>query len=47
MPLRLDMRLDHPFVKLPFDGRRYEITHGAHRLVLDVDSGERTASSPP
>lgn len=47
VPLRHDMRLDNPFVTLPFDGRRYEVTHGAHRLVLDFDSGERTASSPP
>lgn len=47
VPLAHELRLDNPFVRVPFDSRRYDVAHGAHRLRLDFAAGERTASAPP
>ncbi|MCY1060088.1 hypothetical protein [Nannocystis sp. SCPEA4] len=47
VPLRHQQRIDNPFVRAPFDGRRYEIARGGDRLRLDFTTGERSATPPP
>jgi hypothetical protein len=37
-----DPRMDNPFVRVPFDGRKYEIRAGDTSLVLDFDGWTRT-----
>jgi len=36
-------RMDNPFVQVPFEGRRYDVVEGDHRLTLDFDAWTRAA----
>jgi hypothetical protein len=47
VPLRHEDRIDNPYVKAPFDARRYEVVLGEHRLLLDFAAAERTATPAP
>lgn len=46
VPLRHQDRFDNPFVRAPFDARRYEIVRGEDRLGLEFTTGERSATPP-
>ena len=44
IPLGDYPRFDNPFVKAPYGGSRYEITHAGHRLLIDFAKGEHKES---
>ena len=39
-------RMDNPYVQVPFGEVRYEIGDGEYGLILDFDTGERSALAP-